>query len=172
MVFDMNSFALTGGLSTLADTAEVVSFTVNGKKVNVNAGHYPTLLLALRESLHLTGTKYGCGEGQCGACTVLIDGKVERSCSVATASVVNQSVVTIEGLGSDDALHPVQQAFIDEGAMQCGYCSSGMVLAIVAMLMENPKPSDSEIVDAMNGNICRCCNYTRIHAAIQRVIKA
>ena len=127
-----------------------------------------TLLSALRDQLGLTGTKYGCGEGQCGACSVLIDGKARRSCLTPAASIGTAEVVTIEGLETDGRLHAVQQAFLDEGAFQCAYCTSGMILAAVSFLRENPHPTDAEIVRGMNGNICRCGTYPRIVAAVRR----
>jgi aerobic-type carbon monoxide dehydrogenase small subunit (CoxS/CutS family) len=130
---------------------------------------YPTLLQALREELGLTGTKYGCGEGLCGACTVLIDGKAIRSCRTPTRLVAGKKVVTIEGLAENGRLHALQQAFIDEDAMQCGYCSPGMIMNAAALLRENLHPDRNEIVEKMNGNICRCNNYNRIIAAIQKV---
>jgi len=162
---------------------------VNGTQRTVQADPDTTLLSVLRDQLDLTGTKYGCGEGQCGACTVLIDGKARRSCLTAAASVSSAEIVTIEGLGTngDDGqdarapspgdategdpngrLHPVQQAFLDEGAFQCAYCTSGMILAAVSFLRENPHPTEDEIVRGMNGNICRCGTYPRIVAAVRR----
>jgi aerobic-type carbon monoxide dehydrogenase small subunit (CoxS/CutS family) len=141
---------------------------VNGVERTLQADPETTLLSALRDQLGLTGTKYGCGEGQCGACTVLIDGKARRSCLTPAASVGTSEIVTIEGLETNDHLHPVQQAFLDEGAFQCAYCTSGMILAAVSFLNENPHPSDAEIVRGMNGNICRCGTYPRIVAAVRR----
>lgn len=145
-----------------------IEFTINRKKEKVNADLYPTLLQAIRENLQLTGTKYGCGEGKCGACTVLLDGKPVRSCTLPTISAANKEIITIEGLAEKGKLHPVQLAFIEEDAMQCGYCSSGMILTAIALLTENPHPGKNEIIETMNGNLCRCCNYTRIIAAIER----
>ncbi len=147
---------------------------VNGTERTVQAEPDTTLLSALRDQLGLTGTKYGCGEGQCGACTVLIDGKARRSCLTPATSVASAEIVTIEGLeskgegGANGHLHPVQQAFLDEGAFQCAYCTSGMILAAVSFLREHPHPTDDEIVRGMNGNICRCGTYPRIVAAVRR----
>ena len=147
---------------------------VNGAERTLHVEPDTTLLSALRDQLGLIGTKYGCGEGQCGACTVLIDGKARRSCLTPAASVGAAEITTIEGLeskGEGDAngrLHPVQQAFLDEGAFQCAYCTSGMILAAVSFLKENPHPSNAEIVRGMNGNICRCGTYPRIVAAVRR----
>jgi nicotinate dehydrogenase subunit A len=126
----------------------------------------------LRENLDLTGSKYGCGEGQCGACTVLIDGKAQRSCVTRVGSVGQKQITTIEGLAEGDQLHAVQRAFLDVGALQCGYCTSGMIMSAVALLKKNPSPSESEIVDFMDGNICRCGTYPRIVSAIQKAAKS
>ncbi len=144
------------------------TFTLNGKETTVSVDPGRTLLEVLREDLGLTGTKYGCGEGACGACTVLIDGAPARSCITPVRDVAGKSVLTIEGLAKDGALHPVQEAFLAEGAIQCGYCTPGMVLAAIAMLRKNPHPSDAEIAEGMNGNLCRCCGYPRIAKAIAR----
>lgn len=141
---------------------------VNGKDRHVTAPPDETLLSALRNRIGLTGTKYGCGEGECLACTVLMDGKPTPSCQVAVSSVKRARIVTIEGLESNGRLSPVQQAFLDEQALQCGYCTSGMILASTALLQEHPRPSEAEIVEFMNGHICRCGTYPRIVAAIQR----
>lgn len=126
------------------------------------------LLTVLRDELHLTGTKYGCGEGQCGACTVLIGGQPIRSCQTPVSSVDGASLTTIEGLAQGETLHPVQQGFLDEGAFQCGYCTPGMILTAAALLDRIPKPSESQIREALNGNVCRCGGYPRIIAAVQR----
>lgn len=130
------------------------------------------LLYVLRENLDLTGTKYGCGEGQCGACTVLIDGVARRSCLIPVGSATGKKITTIEGLAAGDTLHPLQQAFWDEDAMQCAYCTSGMILSAAGLLKTNPNPSEEEIAHALNGNICRCGTYPRIIAAVQRAAKA
>jgi len=141
---------------------------VNGAQVSVNAPADEPLLWVLRNRLHLTGTRYGCGEGQCGACTVLLDGRATRSCLTPVGAAANSKIVTIEGLEHDGKLSAVQQAFLDEGAFQCGYCTSGMILSATALLRAGRNPSESEIVAAMNGNVCRCGTYPRILAAIQR----
>ena len=141
---------------------------INGQSRTVEAEPDSTLLMVLREQLDLTGTKYGCGEGQCGACTVLIDGRAQRSCLTRISTLAGKSIVTIEGLASEAKLHPVQQAFLDEGAMQCAYCTSGMIMSAVSLLNSKPHPSDADVLQAMQGNVCRCGTYPRIVAAIQR----
>jgi len=145
-----------------------VRFTVNGKPAKVETEPDRPLLEVLREDLYLTGTKYGCGEGQCRACTVLMDGKPVTSCLTSVRAAAGKKIVTIEGLAASGRLHPLQQAFLDEGAMQCGYCVPGMILQAVALLEKTPRPSETQIVDAMNGNLCRCCGYPRILAAISK----
>lgn len=149
-----------------------IQLAINGKSYPVDVDPQTSLLSVLREHLDLTGSKYGCGEGQCGACTVLIDGKAQRSCITPVRSVGQKKVTTIEGLAQGDHLHPVQQAFLDVGAMQCAYCTSGMIMSAVALLQKNPNPQPSEIVDFMDGNVCRCGTYLRIVSAIQRAAKA
>ncbi len=148
-----------------------VSFTVNGKKKTVTTDAARPLLDVLREDLHLTGTKYGCGEGRCGACTVLMDGKKVLSCVTPAAQADKKTITTIEGLAKGNSLHPVQQAFLAEGAMQCGYCTSGMIMAAAAFLEKNPNPTDEEIVTGMNVNLCRCNGYTKILSAIRRAAR-
>ena len=145
-----------------------INLLINGQTVRVDAQPNETLLAVLREQLDLTGSKYGCGEGQCGACTVLIDGKAHRSCTTPVSSVANKSVTTIEGLARGQHLHPVQQAFIDEDAMQCAYCTSGMIMSAVALLNNKRNPTDEEILQFMQGNICRCGTYPRIVSAIRK----
>jgi isoquinoline 1-oxidoreductase subunit alpha len=144
-----------------------IHLSVNGRSYTVDAEPRTSLLTVLREHLDLTGTKYGCGEGQCGACTVLIEGKAQRSCVTRAATVGQKQITTIEGLAKGDQLHPLQQAFLDEGAMQCAYCTPGMIMSGVALLERNSHPTASEIVEFMDGNICRCGTYTRIIRAIQ-----
>jgi aerobic-type carbon monoxide dehydrogenase small subunit (CoxS/CutS family) len=140
---------------------------INGKSYPVDVDPQTSLLTVLREYLDLTGSKYGCGEGQCGACTVLIDGKAQRSCITRVGTVEQKQVTTIEGLAAGDKLHPVQQAFLDAGAMQCGYCTSGMIMSAVALLQRNSNPKPQEIIDFMDGNVCRCGTYARVVRAIQ-----
>ena len=141
---------------------------VNGKTHKVDAPEEETLLSVLRNRLNLTGTKYGCGEGQCGACTVLMDGAVTRSCSIPAAATAGAKITTIEGLEVNGRLTVVQQAFLDEGAFQCGYCTSGMIMSATALLRDMKKPNDEQILGAMNGNVCRCGTYPRILEAIKR----
>ena len=145
-----------------------VQFTLNGKRQRVSTDPRRTLLEVLREDLDLTGTKYGCGEGQCRACTVLLDGNPVRSCLTEIAEVEGHTVETIESLAQNGKLHPVQEAFIKEGAMQCGYCVPGMILATVALIKRNPSPNQTQIVEALNGNLCRCCGYVNVLKAVQR----
>lgn len=145
-----------------------INLLINGQTFRVDAEPDATLLSVLREQLDLTGSKYGCGEGQCGACTVLIDGKALRSCVTPVSSVANKSVTTIEGLARGQHLHPVQQAFLDEGAMQCAYCTSGMIMSAVSLLNTKRDPSEAEILQFMQGNVCRCGTYPRIVAAIRK----
>ena len=148
-----------------------IRLAINGKSYSVDTDPQTSLLTVLREDLDLTGSKYGCGEGMCGACTVLIDGKAQRSCVTRVGSVSGKQITTIEGLANGDRLHPVQQAFLDVGAMQCAYCTSGMIMSAVALLKKNPSPSESDIVDFMDGNVCRCGTYSRIVTAIQKASK-
>ncbi|HEX4757574.1 MAG TPA: (2Fe-2S)-binding protein [Terracidiphilus sp.] len=145
-----------------------IVLNVNGGHFRVNAAAEETLLSVLRDRLNLTGTKYGCGEGQCGACTVLLNGTATRSCLIPVSAAVDAKIVTIEGLERNGELSAVQQAFLDEGAFQCGYCTSGMILSATSLLQQTPNPSDEQIVAAMNGNICRCGTYTRILDAVKR----
>ena len=126
----------------------------------------------LREDLDLTGTKYGCGEGQCGACTVLVDSQPKRSCLIKVAAVAGKSVLTIEGLEKDGRLHPLQQAFLDADAMQCGYCTAGMILSGVALLDRAADPADADIAHALEGNLCRCGTYPRIVAAVRAAARS
>src|SRR6266576_3423806 len=142
---------------------------VNGSSHQLDVPDDEPLLSVLRNRLDLTGTKYGCGEGQCGACTVLIDGRAQRSCVMRAAAVGQRKITTIEGLARGDQLHAVQQAFLDEGALQCGYCTSGMIMSAVALLDRNHHPTEGEIIQFMDGNICRCGTYSRIIRAIQKV---
>jgi aerobic-type carbon monoxide dehydrogenase small subunit (CoxS/CutS family) len=141
---------------------------VNGARLGVTADPDETLLSVLRNRLDLTGTKYGCGEGQCGACTVLLDGRATRSCLIPLSAAADATILTIEGLEQHGQLSPVQQAFLEEGAFQCGYCTSGMILSATSLLRQTHDPTDDQIVHAMNGNICRCGTYPRILAAVRR----
>ena len=143
-----------------------ISLIVNGMAHSVDVEPETPLLWVLRDSLKLTGTKYGCGIAQCGACTVLIDGQATRSCSIAASAAVGKAVTTIEGL-SADGTHPVQLAWIEYDVPQCGYCQSGQIIAAVALLRKHPKPTDAEI-DANMDNICRCGTYLRIRKAVHR----
>ena len=148
-----------------------IRFRLNGKPVTLTTDDDRTLLWVLRGDLELTGTKYGCGEGICGACTVAIDGAAARSCQTKLADVDGKNLVTIEGLEKDGKLHPLQQAFIDHGALQCGFCTSGMIMNAYALLQHEKKPSRAAIVDGMNDNLCRCGAHQRIVAAIEEVSK-
>jgi aerobic-type carbon monoxide dehydrogenase small subunit (CoxS/CutS family) len=139
---------------------------VNGAEHQVDVPGERSLLSVLRDELDLTGTKYGCGEGQCGACTVLIDGRPARSCRTSVAAVAHRRITTIEGLEQNGQLHPAQQAFLDKEAFQCGYCTPGMIMAAVGLLDRIPNPTEHQIRDHMNGNICRCGTYLRIVAAV------
>jgi nicotinate dehydrogenase subunit A len=152
--------------------AAVRQLNVNGRVYNIDAESDTSLLFVLRDHLDLTGSKYGCGEGQCGACTVLIDGKSRRSCITRVGDVGQRQITTIEGLAQGDRLHPVQQAFLDEGAMQCAYCTSGMIMTAVSLLNARRDSSAAEITRSMEGNICRCGTQPRIVLAIQRAAKA
>jgi aerobic-type carbon monoxide dehydrogenase small subunit (CoxS/CutS family) len=142
--------------------------SVNGTNHAIEALPDSKLLYVLRDSLGLTGTKYGCGEGMCGACTVLLDGKPARSCQAPLSAVVGKKITTIEGLEQNGRLHPVQEAFVGVEAFQCAYCTSGMIMAAVALLNRKPQPSDAEIIDALDGNICRCGTYPRIVEAVRQ----
>jgi aerobic-type carbon monoxide dehydrogenase small subunit (CoxS/CutS family) len=141
---------------------------VNGAHLRVNAPPEETLLSVLRNRLNLTGTKYGCGEGQCGACTILLDGRATRSCMLSVASAVNAKITTIEDLETNGKLSPVQQAFLDDGGFQWGYCTSGMILSATSLLHQMHNPTEEQIAAAMDGNICRCGTYPRILDAVKR----
>jgi aerobic-type carbon monoxide dehydrogenase small subunit (CoxS/CutS family) len=141
---------------------------VNGSRLAVSAETGRNLLGVLRDDLGLCGTRYGCGEGQCGACTVLIDGAPVRSCITRVRAAEGKPVLTIEGVEKGGKLHPLQQAFLDLDAFQCGYCTSGMIMAALALLKEKPEPTRAEIVAALDGNVCRCGTYSRIVAAVER----
>src|SRR5215813_5690606 len=147
--------------------ANVNSLNVNGKKLRVDVDSQTPLLYVLRDHLNLTGTKYGCGESKCGACTVLVEGQQMRSCVTPVSRASGKEIITIEGLEKDGKLHPLQEAFLKADAMQCGYCTSGMIMAATALLNKNPKPTRDEIVKHMDANVCRCGTYLRIVNAIE-----
>ena len=146
---------------------DTISFELNGKKTEMVLDPQKTLLWVLRYKFGLTGTKYGCGMGFCGACTVLLDDEPVRSCSLPVGDVRNKKVITIEGLSQNSRLHPVQKAFIDHDALQCGYCTPGMIMNAIGLLIKNPQPSQQEIVLGMEDNLCRCGAHVRIIKAIQ-----
>jgi aerobic-type carbon monoxide dehydrogenase small subunit (CoxS/CutS family) len=145
----------------------MITLFVNGTRHEVDAASHESLLSVLRNRLDLTGTKYGCGEGQCGACTVLLDGRPVRSCRTLASSVGSRKIATIEGLAQHGQLHPVQQGFLEKEAFQCGYCTSGMIMSAAALLGTNPNPTESEIARTLSGNVCRCGTYPRIVAAVR-----
>ncbi len=148
-----------------------ITFKVNGAEKTVATDPERPLLDVLREDLGLTGTKYGCGQGQCGACTVLIDGAPARTCTLPVRRAAGKSVTTIEGVAAGGALHPVQEAFIAEGGIQCGFCTPAMVLTTIALLAKNPNPTDAEIIAGLDGTICRCCNHVKIVNAVRRAAR-
>jgi len=145
---------------------EKIKFELNGKEVEVMLEKSQTLLWVLRSHFNLTGTKYGCGEGYCGACTVLMNDEAVRSCGITMGDVQGKKIVTIEGLEKNGVLHPVQQAFVDHDALQCGYCTPGMIMNAVGLLNSNPEPSREEIINGMEDNLCRCGAHNRIMDAI------
>ena len=149
---------------------ETFQLTLNGQPRTVTTDPQRPLLQVLREDLKVTGPKPGCGEGQCGACTVLIDGQRQHSCVLPIKDAAGKAITTIEGLSVDGKLHPVQEAFLAEGAMQCGFCTSGMIMSTVALLNEVPKPTDADILAWMNPHVCRCCGYPRILKAVHRAV--
>lgn len=146
---------------------KTIRFKLNGKPIALTTDPARKLLWALRTDLELTGTKYGCGEGVCGSCTVVVDRKAVRSCQASLASVDGKDVTTIEGLERDGKLHPLQEAFVEQGALQCGYCTPGMIMNAYALLLEQPHPSREAILQAMEDNLCRCGAHQRIVAAIE-----
>jgi len=149
-----------------------IKFTVNRQPQTVSTESERALLDFLREDLHLTGTKYGCGEGACRACTVLMDGKPVQSCLTTMSEVAGKKIETIESLAADGKLHPVQEAFLQEEAMQCGYCVPGMIMSTVGLLRKNSSPTREEIIQGLNGNLCRCCGYVNLLNAVERAAKA
>jgi aerobic-type carbon monoxide dehydrogenase small subunit (CoxS/CutS family) len=144
-----------------------VKFTLNGKQVTLQVGATEILTDTLRDRLGLTGTKKACGTGDCGACTIILDGEAVRSCILLTGTVDGKNIVTIEGVGSTDVPHPLQQAFVDAGAVQCGYCMPGMILTAKALLDKCPNPNEAQIKEAISGNLCRCTGYTKIIKAVK-----
>ena len=148
--------------------AKPIELEINYKRYVVSCDPETPLLTALREELGLTGTKYGCGEGQCGACTVLMDGAPRRSCQIPVSAASKKSITTIEGLEQGGHLHPVQQAFLDAGAFQCAYCTSGMIMSSVGLLKTNPRPASAEIIQSLQGNICRCGTHPRVIEAVRQ----
>lgn len=152
-------------------STHTVELTVNGQKVRAEVPGSMTLLEFLRDRLGLTGTKDGCGEGDCGACTVIMDGQAVKSCLVLAAQADGSSVTTVEGLsGPDGGLHPIQEAFVEAGAVQCGYCTPGMLMSTKALLDSNPRPTDEDILAALAGNLCRCTGYSKIMAAVRQAM--
>ena len=151
---------------------KMIRFTLNGKPVDVDGGSRRPLLWVLRGDLNLTGTKYGCGEGLCGACAVLVNGFAERACLLDVSDIAGKTVTTIEGLADGEKLHPVQQAFIEHDALQCGYCTPGMIITAAALLNGNPAPSEAEIVAGLDNNLCRCGAHKRILEAVRSVAAA
>src|SRR5271157_5644140 len=152
--------------------SRITELNVNRTRHPVDVDAETSLLSVLRDQLDLTGSKYGCGEGQCGACTVLVDGSPRRSCITPVGAVGQKQITTIEGLAQGDSLHPLQEAFLEEAAMQCAYCTSGMIMTAASLLRVNPNPSAADISHSMQGNICRCGTHPRIVAAIQKAAKA
>jgi aerobic-type carbon monoxide dehydrogenase small subunit (CoxS/CutS family) len=150
---------------------ETVQFKINGKPVKLTMDSERKLLWVLRTDLGLTGTKYGCGESSCGSCTVLVNDQAVRSCQTALKDVQGKEIITIEGLARNEMLHPLQKAFMEHDALQCGYCTPGMILQAYALLHKNPRPSASEIVEGMEGNLCRCGAHNRVILAIQTAAK-
>jgi carbon-monoxide dehydrogenase small subunit len=149
-----------------------ISFTLNGKPQRVTVDDERMLLWVLRGELGLTGAKFGCGAGMCGACTVIVNNEAARSCCVPVKDIAGKQVLTIEGLGQDGKLHPIQEAFVKQHAFQCGYCTPGMVLNAYALLLKNPRPAPEEVVRSMDGNLCRCGSHNRIVAAIEEAAAA
>jgi aerobic carbon-monoxide dehydrogenase small subunit len=146
------------------------TLTVNGQARTVTTDPQRSLLEVLREEWQLTGTKYGCGEGQCGACTVIMGGKTVKACVTPISRANGQTIQTIESLASGEKLHPVQEAFLAEGAVQCGYCTPGMIMTVVGLLQDKPHPTEAEILSRMEGQICRCCGYPKLLKAVNRAV--
>lgn len=152
--------------------APPLALQINGQTYSVHSDPETSMLEVLREEIGLTGSKYGCGEGQCGACTVLLDGSPRRSCQFAVSEAAGAKITTIEGLEQNGRLHPIQQAFIDAGAFQCAYCTSGMIISSVGLLSQNPNPSTAQITQFLQGNICRCGAHPRVVEAVQQAAKS
>jgi carbon-monoxide dehydrogenase small subunit len=150
---------------------ETIVFQLNGKKTEVRIDPSQTLLSVLRNHFGLTGTKYGCGMGFCGSCTVLVDNQAERSCALSVGEIAGKKVTTIEGLAQNGKLHPVQEAFVEHDALQCGYCTPGMIMNATGLLLKNPDPSEMQIREGMEDNLCRCGAHVRILAAVQTAAK-
>jgi len=165
----LQSFSLQSSATLPTRIKEI---QVNGTRYKIDAAPETSLLSVLRDQLDLTGSKYGCGEGQCGACTVLIDGNPRHSCTVTVGAAAKRQITTIEGLELNGKLHPLQQAFLDAGAMQCAFCTSGMIMTGVSLLKTNRNPTDAQIAEFMQGNICRCGTYPRVVAALRRAAAA
>lgn len=144
-----------------------ISFTLNGKKIEIDAAPDRRAVDSLREDLGLTGTKEGCGAGECGACTILVGGETRLSCLMLAAQLEGLEIITVEGLAADGRLHPLQEAFVERGAVQCGFCTPGMLLASAALLAKNPHPSREEIREGLSGNLCRCTGYQKIVDAVE-----
>lgn len=151
---------------------ETMDLKINGKVVTLKVDSDRMLLWVLRTDLGLTGTKYGCGQAYCGACTVLLDGKAVRSCIMPVKSIGVREVTTIEGLAKNGVLHPLQKAFAEQGALQCGFCTPGMIMNACSLLQTNPEPSEAEIIHGMDGNLCRCSSYNRIVKAVQTAARS
>ena len=149
--------------------SRAIPFVLNGKPVRLESDPARPLLWALRVDLGLTGTKYGCGAGLCGSCTVVVDGRAVRSCRTSLAEVEGKKVLTVEGLARGGRLHPIQQAFVDKGGFQCGFCTPGMLMSAYGLLLADPRPTRARVIDAMEGNLCRCSAYKRILEAIESV---
>jgi aerobic-type carbon monoxide dehydrogenase small subunit (CoxS/CutS family) len=158
-------------LAKISNMKEKISFHLNGKKTEVQIDPHDTLLWVLRNHLGLTGTKYGCGVGLCGACTILVDNVPTRSCTLSVGEIAGKNLITIEGLAKNGKLHPVQQAFVEHDASQCGYCTPGMIMNATGLLLKNPSPSEQEIIDGMENNLCRCGTHVRIIKAVQTAAK-
>ena len=148
-----------------------INLTVNKKHYTLSVNPLKPLINVIREDIGLTGTKSGCGKGECGACTLLLNGKPVTSCIIPAAQANNADIVTIEGIGSEEKLHPIQESFVEEGAVQCGFCTPGMIISSYALLKKNSNPTEDEIKEAISGNLCRCTGYTKIIQAVKKASK-